>query len=73
VLRRVVVANRRARKPRLVFAIVVPHFPRHHLLRYWMASAGIHPDRAARVVVVPPPMVNYLKAVLIPGYCVGEP
>lgn len=43
-LRRVVVANRRARKPRLVFAIVANHSSHHHLLRYWMASAGI-PDR----------------------------
>ncbi len=73
-LERVVAANRRARRPRLVFAVVAPHSSQNYLLRYWMASAGIHPDRDVRLVVVPPPqMVNYLKAGLIAGYCVGDP
>jgi nitrate/nitrite transport system substrate-binding protein len=39
-----------------------------------MASAGIDPDREVRLTVVPPPqMVNYLRAGVISGYCVGEP
>ncbi len=73
-LARVVAANRRARRPRLVFAMVAPHSSHNYLLRYWMASAGIHPDHDVRLVVVPPAqMVSYLKAGLIAGYCVGEP
>jgi nitrate/nitrite transport system substrate-binding protein len=43
-------------------------------IRYWMASAGIDPDKDVRLVVIPPPqMVANLTANNIVGYCVGEP
>jgi len=44
------------------------------LLRYWLASAGIDPDRDVNLVTVPPPqMVAALEAGTLDGFCVGEP
>ncbi|MCG2634751.1 MAG: ABC transporter substrate-binding protein [Gammaproteobacteria bacterium] len=72
---RQVIAERAARGlPRLTFAVVYPVSTHTYQLRYWMASAGIDPDRDVRLVVVPPPqMVDRLAAGDIDGYCVGEP
>lgn len=73
-LRQVIVERRRGGSRPLTFASVFPVSSHHYLLRYWMASAGIDPDRDVRLTVVPPPqMVNYLRAGVIAGYCVGEP
>ncbi|MEW8461660.1 MAG: CmpA/NrtA family ABC transporter substrate-binding protein, partial [Candidatus Thiodiazotropha endolucinida] len=38
----------------LSFAVVFPLSTHNYELRYWMASAGIDPDRDVRLVVVPP-------------------
>jgi nitrate/nitrite transport system substrate-binding protein len=58
----------------LAFAVVFPTSTHAFELRYWMASAGIDPDRDIRLLVVPPPqMVTQLKAGNIDGFCVGEP
>ncbi|MCW6036896.1 nitrate ABC transporter ATP-binding protein [Spirulina subsalsa FACHB-351] len=44
------------------------------ILRYWLASGGIDPDRDVNLTMIPPPqMVSNLKAGNITGYCVGEP
>jgi nitrate/nitrite transport system ATP-binding protein len=44
------------------------------MLRYWLASGGIDPDRDVNLIVIPPPqMVANLKASNIDGYCTGEP
>ncbi|MFO7091326.1 CmpA/NrtA family ABC transporter substrate-binding protein, partial [Limnospira platensis] len=44
------------------------------ILRYWLASADIDPDRDLDIVIIPPAqMVANLKAGNIDGYCVGEP
>jgi nitrate/nitrite transport system ATP-binding protein len=44
------------------------------MLRYWLASAGIDPDRDLDLVVIPPQeMVARLRAGEIDGFCVGEP
>jgi nitrate/nitrite transport system ATP-binding protein len=44
------------------------------MLRYWLASGGIDPDRDVALTVIPPPqMFSNLKAGNIDGYCVGEP
>jgi nitrate/nitrite transport system substrate-binding protein len=46
----------------------------HYLLREWLASAGIDPDRDVRLCVLPPPqMVGQLGHGVIDGFCVGEP
>jgi nitrate/nitrite transport system ATP-binding protein len=44
------------------------------MLRYWLASAGIDPDRHVDLVVVPPTeMLKRLRQGDIDGFCVGEP
>jgi nitrate/nitrite transport system substrate-binding protein len=54
--------------------MVFPFSMHNYMLRYWLASTGIHPDRDLRIIVVPPPrMAEELKAGNIDGFCVGEP
>jgi ABC-type nitrate/sulfonate/bicarbonate transport system substrate-binding protein len=50
-------------------------FSNHNFdLRYWLAAAGIHPDRDVRLAAIPPPlMVDSLRAGHVDGFCVGEP
>jgi nitrate/nitrite transport system ATP-binding protein len=56
------------------FGMVHPSSMHNLLLRYWLASGGIDPDRDVSLTVIPPPqMVANLKAGNIDGYCVGEP
>jgi nitrate/nitrite transport system ATP-binding protein len=44
------------------------------MLRYWLASGGINPDRDVNLVAVPPSqMLKGLKSGALDGYCVGEP
>ena len=43
-------------------------------LRYWLAAAGIDPDKDVQTIVVPPPqMVANLKVGTMDAFCVGEP
>ncbi len=59
---------------RPVLAVVHPASMHNLILRAWLASAGIDPDRDVELLVIPPPqMVATLKAGTIDGYCVGEP
>ncbi|MBJ7901297.1 MAG: ATP-binding cassette domain-containing protein [Cyanobacteria bacterium RI_101] len=54
--------------------MVHPASMQNLLLRYWLASGGIDPDRDITLMRLPPPqMVANLKAGAIDGYCVGEP
>lgn len=71
----VVIADRRARgEPPLRLAAVYPFSTHAYHLRYWLASAGIDPDRDVNLRAVPPPlMATQLEAAWIDGYCVGEP
>lgn len=56
------------------FGVVFPHSSHEFLLRQWLLSGGINPDRDVRLVVVPPPaMFSSLKGEHLDGYCVGEP
>lgn len=71
-LRRLI-QDRRGQKL-LVFGVVFPYSSHHFLLRQWLKSGGIDPDRDVQIVVVPPPqMFSNLKAGNLDGYCVGEP
>ena len=73
-LRRVIDADRSAGRPRLRFAVVYPFATHNYELRYWLAAAGIDPDRDVQLTVVPPPrMVNALAQASNEGCCVGEP
>lgn len=73
-LKRIVDFDKSTGKAPLSFGTVHSLSSHNYLLRYWMAAAGIDPDRDVRLVVVPPPqMVNHLRARNIAGFCVGEP
>ena len=56
------------------FGIVARTGSHNFMLRRWLQTGGIDPDRDVRLVVLPPTqMVGSLSAGLIDGYCVGEP
>ena len=58
----------------LTLGMVFPFSNHNFDLRYWLAAAGVHPDRDVRLVAIPPPlMVDSLRAGLVDGFCVGEP
>jgi nitrate/nitrite transport system substrate-binding protein len=43
-------------------------------IRYWLAAAGIDPDKDVSTIVVPPPqMVANMKVGNMDAFCVGEP
>jgi nitrate/nitrite transport system substrate-binding protein len=43
-------------------------------LRYWLAAAGVDPDKDVSTIVVPPPqMVANMKVGNMDAFCVGEP
>jgi ABC-type nitrate/sulfonate/bicarbonate transport system substrate-binding protein len=61
-------------EPPLTFGIVYPFSCHNYQLRYWLAAAGIHPDRDLNLEVVPPSqMVGRLRDGRLDGFCVGEP
>jgi nitrate/nitrite transport system substrate-binding protein len=73
-LRRVIEKRRRDGMPRLTLAVVFPFSTHSYELRYWLAAAGIDPDRDVRIIVASPPtMVGLLRSGSIDGFCVGEP
>lgn len=58
----------------LVLASVFPYSVQNYMLRLWLSSGGLDPDRDVCITVVPPPhTVAYLSGGVIDGYCVGEP
>lgn len=58
----------------LTFGVVSQYSSHNFLLRRWLRSHGIEPERDVRIVVVPPSQVaSNLKAGHLDGYCVGEP
>ena len=70
------VVRRRAEhgRPPLTLAVVFPFSSHNYLLRHWLASGGLDPDRDLRLTVVPPPIVaQSLLEGAIDGFCAGEP
>jgi nitrate/nitrite transport system substrate-binding protein len=60
--------------PPVVLASVFPYSAQNYMVRLWLESGGIDPDRDVRLTVVPPPhTVAHLSGGVIDGYCVGEP
>ena len=60
--------------PLLTFAVVFPFSVHNYELRYWLAAAGIDPDRDLRIVVTPPArMTARLAEGDIDGFCVSAP
>lgn len=70
-----VVRGRRAAGARpLCFGTVFPYSMHEYELRWWLASAGLVPERDVQIRVVPPPrMVAALASGAVDGFCVGEP
>ncbi len=67
-------ARRRRGERRLTLGVVFTHSSHHLLLRQWLRSAGLDPERDVRIVVVPPAqMFHNLRAGTLDGYCAGEP
>jgi len=65
--------ERRRGQP-LTFGVVFPLSSHHLLLRDWLRSGGIEPERDVRIVTVPPAqMFRNLSAGTIDGFCAGEP
>jgi nitrate/nitrite transport system substrate-binding protein len=57
-----------------VLASVFPYSVQNYMLRFWLSSGGLDPDRDVCLTVVPPPhTVAYMSGGVIDGYCVGEP
>jgi len=56
------------------FGIVSRSASHHILMRRWLMSGGIDPERDVRIVVLPPTqMARSLHAGLVDGFCSGEP
>jgi NitT/TauT family transport system ATP-binding protein len=73
-LKRVIVARERAHLEPLTLGMVYPFSCHNYELRYWLAAAGIDPDRDVRLAVIPPPfLADALRTGQIDGFCVGEP
>ncbi len=67
-------ARRRPGGHPLTLGVVFPLSSHHLLLRAWLQSGGLRPDRDVRIVVVPPAQTfPNLAAGTIDGYCAGEP
>ena len=63
-----------AGRPQIVLASVFPFSVQNYMLRLWLSSGGLDPDRDVRLTIVPPPhTVAHLSGGVIDGYCVGEP
>jgi two-component system, oxyanion-binding sensor len=73
-LAKVVRARQAKGEPPLKLGMVYPFSCHNFDLRYWLASAGIHPDNDVTLVVIPPPLIaGGLAAGHVDGYCVGAP
>jgi NitT/TauT family transport system ATP-binding protein/nitrate/nitrite transport system substrate-binding protein len=69
-----VARRREAGASTLTFSVVFPYSTHNYLLRQWLASAGVDPDRDVRLTVAPPPrMAELLAAGVVEGFCAGEP
>jgi two-component system, oxyanion-binding sensor len=61
-------------KKTFTFASVFQYSSQHFLLRQWLRSVGVNPDRDVRIVMVPPTqMFPNLKLGYLDGFCAGEP
>jgi ABC-type nitrate/sulfonate/bicarbonate transport system substrate-binding protein len=73
-LARVVERRRAAGAPAPALAAVFPYSMHAYELRYWLAEAGLDPDKDIRLLFTPPPrMAARLRSGEIDGFCVGAP
>lgn len=73
-LARLIARRREEGASPLTFAVVFPYSIHNHLLRAWLAGAGVDPDADVRLIVAPPSrMAELLEAGVIEGFGAGEP
>jgi len=66
--------KKRAEGKEVKVAMTFPGGTHDLWLRYWLAAAGIDPDKDVSTIVVPPPqMVANMKVGNMDAFCVGEP
>jgi nitrate/nitrite transport system substrate-binding protein len=67
-------AKKKAEGKEVKVAVTFPGGTHDLWMRYWLAAAGIDPDKDVSTIVVPPPqMVANMKAGNMDAFCVGEP
>ncbi|RTL90958.1 MAG: nitrate ABC transporter substrate-binding protein [Hyphomicrobiales bacterium] len=67
-------AQKKAQGKEVKVAMTFPGGTHDLWLRYWLAAAGIDPDKDVSTIVVPPPqMVANMKVGNMDAFCVGEP
>ncbi|GGF45851.1 nitrate ABC transporter substrate-binding protein [Azorhizobium oxalatiphilum] len=67
-------AKKRAEGKEVKVAMTFPGGTHDLWIRYWLAAAGIDPDKDVSTIVVPPPqMVANMKVGNMDAFCVGEP
>jgi len=67
-------AEKQAKGQEIKVAMTFPGGTHDVWLRYWLAAAGIDPDKDVSTIVVPPPqMVANMKVGNMDAFCVGEP
>lgn len=60
--------------PKLVVAVVHTHSAHYYQFAYWLAAAGVNPDRDVDLVVVPPSLTTAaMDSGQIDAFCAGEP
>jgi ABC-type nitrate/sulfonate/bicarbonate transport system substrate-binding protein len=71
-LKRVIKENPRLGRP--MVGHVFGSSMHHYLIREWLASGGLDPDRDVQLCVIPPPqMTEHMKGGYLDVFCVGEP
>ena len=67
-------AKKKAEGKEVKIAMTFPGGTHDLWIRYWVAAAGIDPDKDLATIVVPPPqMVANMKVGNMDAFCVGEP
>lgn len=67
-------AKKKAEGKEVKVAVTFPGGTHDLWMRYWLAAAGIDPDKDVSTIVVPPPqMVANMKVGNMDAFCVGEP
>ena len=69
-----IIAKRKGAGNKITMAMTFPGGTHDLWIRYWLAAAGIDPDKDVELITVPPPqMVANMKANTMEAFCVGEP
>jgi nitrate/nitrite transport system substrate-binding protein len=69
-----IIAKRKGAGNKITMAMTFPGGTHDLWIRYWLAAAGIDPDKDLELITIPPAqMVANMKANTMEAFCVGEP